>query len=109
MIEQPAQQPATPEAATARLAELSSSPEFRSKIEAQDPAAFGEFQALIKTISGGTVEVAETLSAANNAKMTADFLAGPLPAGFPDLKLSVPNWLRFSRAKSRSRSSYAMP
>jgi hypothetical protein len=80
-----AAQPTTPEAAQGRLTELSSSPEFRSKIDAQDPTAFSEFQALTRTIAGGTTALAEATAAANNAKMTADFLAGPLPAGFPDL------------------------
>ena len=79
-------QPSTPETATARLTELSSSPEFRSKIDALDPTAFSTFQSLTKTIAGGTAAVAEATSVANDAKMTADFLAGPLPAGWPDLQ-----------------------
>jgi hypothetical protein len=82
-------QPTTPEAATARLTELSSSPEWSSKVIANDASAFGEFAALTKTIAGGTAAVAEATSAANNAKLVSDFLAGPLPAGFPDLSTPV--------------------
>ncbi len=84
MTEAAAQQPTTPEAATARLSELASSPDFRSKIDAQDPTAFGEFRTLTKTIAGGTAAVAEATSAANNAQMVAAFLSAP-PSGFPDL------------------------
>jgi hypothetical protein len=82
-------QPTTPEAATARLGELSSSSEWSSKVVGNDPTAFSEFAALTKTIAGGTAAVAEATSKANDAKMTADFLAGPLPAGFPDLGTPV--------------------
>jgi hypothetical protein len=85
MTEAAAQQPTTPEAAQARLTELSSSPEFRSKIDAQDPTAFSHFQALSKTIAGGIAEVASATTAANDAKLVSDFLAAP-PAGFPDLQ-----------------------
>jgi hypothetical protein len=35
--------------------------------------------------SGGIAAVAEANAASNNAKLVADFLAGPLPAGFPEL------------------------
>jgi len=51
----------------------------------QRSTAFAEFAALTKTIAGGTEAVASANAAANNAKMVADFLAGPLPAGFPGL------------------------
>jgi len=77
--------PTTPEAAHGRLAELSSNPEWSSKVTGSDPTAFAEFAALTKTIAGGTEAVASANAAANNAKMVADFLAGPLPAGFPGL------------------------
>ena len=78
-------QPQTPEAATARLTELSSNSDWSSKVLAQDPASFAEFQALTKTVAQGTMALAEATSAANNAKMVNEFLAGPLPTGFPDL------------------------
>lgn len=79
-------QPTTPEAATARLTELSSNPEWSSKVIASDPASFAEFQALTTTMAAATTAgLAEATTAANNAKMTADFLAGPLPSGWPDL------------------------
>ena len=78
-------QPATPEAAQGRLTELSGSPDWHSKIDAQDPAAFAEFRALTTSAAGNTAALAEANAAANNAKLVADFLAGPLPAGFPEL------------------------
>lgn len=81
--------PATPEAATARLTELSSNPDWTSKVIGQDPTTFAEFQALTKTAAAGTAALAEATSAANNAKMVNDFLAGPLPSGFPDLATSA--------------------
>jgi hypothetical protein len=81
--------PTTPDAAQGRLAELSSNPDWGAKVVGQDPAAFAEFQTLTKTVAGGTAAVAEATSKANDAKMTADFLAGPLPAGFPDLGTPV--------------------
>lgn len=85
MTEAAAQQPTTPEAATARLSELSSDPDWSSKVVGQDPTAFAEFQALHRTAAGGTAALAEATSAANDAKMVNDFLAGPLPSGFPEL------------------------
>jgi hypothetical protein len=78
-------QPTTPEAATARLSELQSSPDWRAKVDAQDPASFAEFRSLTTTVAGGIAAVAEANAATNNAKLVADFLAGPLPAGFPEL------------------------
>jgi hypothetical protein len=78
-------QPATPEAATARLTELSSNPDWSSKVIGGDPATFAEFQALTTTAAGNTAALAEATAAANNAKLVADFLAGPLPEGFPEL------------------------
>jgi hypothetical protein len=79
-------QATTPEAATARLTELSADKSWSDKVTGgNDPTAFSEFQTLTKTIAGGTAALAEATSAANNAKLVSDFLAGPLPAGFPDL------------------------
>jgi hypothetical protein len=83
-------QPTTPEAATARLNELSTADggAWAGKVLAQDPVAFGEFAALTKIVAGNPT--AETLSGAlsdfNGKKLVDQFLAGPLPAGYPDLE-----------------------
>jgi hypothetical protein len=81
------QQPSTPADAQARLGELSADSVWADKVLAQDPAAVGEFQSLTKTAAGSvTVDtLAHKLSDFNGAKMVDDFLAGPLPMGFPDL------------------------
>jgi Histidine kinase len=75
-------QPTTPEAATARLTELSNT-DWAAKVAGNDPTAFSEFQALTKTAAGGIAEVASATAAANDAKLVSDFLAAP-PAGWPD-------------------------
>jgi hypothetical protein len=83
-------QPTTPEAATARLNELSTADggAWAGRVLAQDPAAFGEFKALTEIVAGNPT--AETLSGAlsdfNGKKLVDQFLAGPLPAGYPDLE-----------------------
>lgn len=81
------QQPATPEAATARLTELSADKSWADKVLAQDPSAVADFQHLTRLAAGKpTVEtLAHNLSDFNGAKMVDEFLSGPLPAGFPDL------------------------
>lgn len=80
-------QPSTPEAAQGRLNELSADPVWAGKVLALEPVATGEFQSLTKIVAGGVT--VETLSGAlsdfNGTKMVDQFLAGPLPAGFPDL------------------------
>jgi hypothetical protein len=80
--------PATPEAATARLSELSSNPEWSSKVDAQDPVAFADFQKLTTIAAGNptTETLAGALSDFNGKKLVDQFLAGPLPAGYPDLE-----------------------
>lgn len=79
-------QPTTAAAAQGRLTELSGNQEWGAKVLAKDPTALSEFRTLTTTIaSGGIAAVAEANAAANSAKLVADFLAGPLPAGFPEL------------------------
>ena len=84
-------QPTTPEAATARLTELSSNPEWGSKVIAKDPTTFAEFQSLTKVIAtplpptAGTAEaMALETSRANDARMLNDYLATAGKDGFPD-------------------------
>jgi hypothetical protein len=82
------QAPATPAAAQTRLSELSKDGAWADKVLAQDPVAVGEFQTLTKIAADNpTVEtLSHELSDFNGAKMVEQFLAGPLPSGFPDLK-----------------------
>ena len=81
-------QPTTPEAATARLSELSADSAWAGKVISQDPVAFSDFQKLTTIVAGNPT--AETLSGAlsdfNGKKLVDQFLAGPLPAGYPDLQ-----------------------
>ena len=84
-------QPSSPEAATARLTELSSNPEWGSKVLAQDPTTFAEFQSLTKVIAtppppaAGTVEAMSLeTTRANDARMLNDYLATAGKDGFPD-------------------------
>jgi hypothetical protein len=87
MTDEVATQPTTPEAAQVRLSELSADRAWADKVLAQDPIAVGEFQNLTTLVAGKTTveTLATDLSAFNGAKMVDQFLAGPLPAGFPDL------------------------
>jgi hypothetical protein len=85
-------QPTTPESATARLTELSSNPDWSSKVLAKDPTSFAEFQGLTKIIAkepepdAGTAEaMAMETSRANDAKMLNDYLATAGENGFPEL------------------------
>jgi hypothetical protein len=85
-------QPQTPEAATARLTELSSNPDWSSKVLAKDPTSFAEFQGLTKQIAkepepaAGTAEaMALETSRTNDAKMLNDYLATAGENGFPEL------------------------
>jgi hypothetical protein len=81
--------PATPETASARLSELSSNPEWSSRVAGgNDPATFAEFQALTKIVAGNptTETLADALSDFNGKTLVDQFLAGPLPAGYPDLE-----------------------
>lgn len=85
-------QPTTPEAATARLTELSSNPDWTSKVLAKDPTVFAEFQGLTKVIAtppppvAGTAEaMAQETTRANDARMLNEFLASAVGKdGFPD-------------------------
>jgi len=81
-------EPTTPAAATARLNELSTDGAWADRVLAQDPVAFGDFQKLTATIVAGnptTETLAGALSDFNGRKLVDQFLAGPLPSGFPDL------------------------
>lgn len=86
-------QPQTPEAAATRLTELSGNPDWSSKVLAQDPASFAEFQSLTALIArepeasvAGTAEaMALELSRANDARMLNDYLATAGENGFPEL------------------------
>jgi hypothetical protein len=85
------EQPTTPEAAQGRLTELSSNPEWSSKVLANDPATFAEFQGLTKVIAtpvppaAGTAEaMALETSRANDSRMLNDYLATAGKDGFPD-------------------------
>jgi hypothetical protein len=85
-------QPTTPEAATARLTELSSNTEWGSKVIGKDPATFAEFQNLTRLIASDPPAAAGTVEAmsldttrANDAKMLNDYLATAGENGFPEL------------------------
>jgi hypothetical protein len=86
-------QATTPEAAQGRLTELSGNPEWSSKVTAQDPATFAEFQSLTRLIAkepgppaAGTAEaLALETSRTNDAKMLNDYLATAGENGFPEL------------------------
>jgi hypothetical protein len=87
-------QPTTPEAATARLNDLSADSTWAGKVLAQDPVAFGEMQSLAKVIAGeaappaaGTIEAMSLdTTRVNDAKMLNDYLATAGENGFPELK-----------------------
>ncbi len=92
MTDQPAPQPATPEAATARLAELSSNSDWSSKVLAKDPYSVAEFQSLTRLIASPPAPAAGTTEAlsletsrSNDAKMLSDYLATAGENGFPEL------------------------
>jgi hypothetical protein len=85
-------QPSSPEAAQGRLAELSGNPEWSSKVLANDPTSFAEFQSLTTLIAGppapaaGTTEaMALETSRTNDTKMLNDYLATAGENGFPEL------------------------
>jgi hypothetical protein len=90
-------QPTTPEAATARLTELSSNTDWSSKVLAKDPTVFAEFQSLTKVIAtppppaAGTAEaMALETSRTNDARMLNEFLAATAGKdGFPDPKSAI--------------------
>jgi hypothetical protein len=75
--------PATPEAATARLAELSSDQAWGKQLLAGEPTTVGEFHTLSRlaaseppAAAGGVEEVAAAADKANNAAALADFIKG---------------------------------
>lgn len=92
-----AAQPTTPEAATARLTELSSNPDWSSKVLAKDPTVFAEFQGLTKVIAtppppaAGTAEaMALETSRTNDARMLNEFIVATAGKdGFPDPKSPI--------------------
>jgi hypothetical protein len=84
-------QPTTPEAATARLSELSSNTDWSAKVLAKDPTVFAEFASLTKVIAtppppaaGTTEALSLETSRANHARMLNDYLATAGKDGFPD-------------------------
>jgi len=75
--------PATPQAATARLGELSADKAWSSKLLGNDPATLSEFHTLTKLVasdpptSAGTVEAAAAAAAkVNDDAHLADFIKG---------------------------------
>lgn len=78
--------PATPEAATARLTELSADSTWAGRVVAQDPVAFADFQKLTTLVAKNptTETLAGALADFNGKALVDQFLAAP-PAGFPEL------------------------
>jgi hypothetical protein len=75
--------PATPEAATVRLGELSADKAWAGKLLANDPTTVGEFHTLTRlataeapAAAGSVEEVVAAADKANNAAALADFIKG---------------------------------